>query len=171
MLEAAHDNKNAFTALVRRHQAALMAFFSRLGAPQEREDLTQETFIRLYRRRNFYRPTAQFTTFLYTIARSVWTDRCRKITRRERMMGYVRLDAWVKEECANDYADRTGYAEAEAALETLSPKLRETLVLSVYQGLQHKEIADVLGIPVGTVKSRLHLALSAIREILDEKKI
>jgi RNA polymerase sigma-70 factor (ECF subfamily) len=51
----------------------------------------------------------------------------------------------------------------------LSPKLREVVVLNVYQGLRYQEIADVLEIPLGTVKSRLNLALTALRESLDAK--
>jgi RNA polymerase sigma-70 factor (ECF subfamily) len=59
--------------------------------------------------------------------------------------------------------------DVEAALDRLSPKLREVIVLNVYQGLRYQEVADVLGIPLGTVKSRINLALAALKEILHER--
>ena len=55
-----------------------------------------------------------------------------------------------------------------AALQKLPPKLREAIVLNVYQRLRYQEVADVLGIPLGTVKSRINLALAALKEILHE---
>jgi RNA polymerase sigma-70 factor (ECF subfamily) len=58
--------------------------------------------------------------------------------------------------------------DVQAALNRLSPKLREVLVLNVYQGLQYQEIADVLEIPLGTVKSRINLALQELRGIFNE---
>jgi RNA polymerase sigma-70 factor (ECF subfamily) len=58
--------------------------------------------------------------------------------------------------------------DVEAALNQLSPKLREVIVLNIYQGLRYQEVADVLEIPLGTVKSRINLALTALKEILHE---
>jgi RNA polymerase sigma factor (sigma-70 family) len=58
--------------------------------------------------------------------------------------------------------------DIEAALDRLSPKLREVIVLNIYQGLRYQEVADVLEIPLGTVKSRINLALTALKEILDD---
>ncbi len=60
-------------------------------------------------------------------------------------------------------------ADLEAALDRLSPKLREVIVLNIYQGLRYQEVADVLGIPLGTVKSRINLALAELKEILHER--
>jgi RNA polymerase sigma-70 factor (ECF subfamily) len=59
--------------------------------------------------------------------------------------------------------------DVQEAMAKLSPKLREVVVLNVYQGLRYQDIAEVLGIPLGTVKSRLNLALAALRETLDAK--
>jgi len=59
--------------------------------------------------------------------------------------------------------------DIEAALDRLSPKLREVIVLNIYQGLRYQEVADVLEIPLGTVKSRISLALAALKEILHER--
>ncbi len=167
MQHVAEDSKDALAELVTRYQTPLLNYFIRLGVYMDGEDLVQETFIRLYKARKRYRASAQFTTFLYRIARNVWVDRCRKLVRRERMLGYIRLDVRIDEEAAVAEARRENRHDVEAVLDTLSPKLREALVLSVYQGLRQREIAEVLNIPLGTVKSRLHLAMQTVREALD----
>ena len=65
-------------------------------------------------------------------------------------------------------AGRPDRIDVQEALGKLSPKLREVLVLNVYQGLRYQDIADVLGIPLGTVKSRINLALEGLRIIFHE---
>lgn len=158
---------NAFAALVRRHQTALASFFRRLGAAHEAEDLTQEAFIRVYRYRETYSPTAQFTTFLYTIARNVWTDRWRKIRR------------WQKYRDETEYQLKTldmscsrpvcaAHLDVQAALQSLPEKMRIVLILSVYEGFSYPEISRILNIPVGTVKSRVFHALMRLKEFFDE---
>ena len=166
MVEAAKGSETAFADLVRGHQNSLVNFFARMGASSDCEDLVQETFVRLFRYRGQYRPTARFTTFLYHLARHVWADRGRKIVRIER------LNAEYEREllCTAHHAPtRAGDGvDIEAALDRLSPKLREVIVLNIYQGLRYQEVADVLEIPLGTVKSRINLALTALKEILDD---
>lgn len=164
MLEVAKGSEEAFAALVGRHQNPLLNFFARMGALSHGEDLVQETFVRLFRYRQKYRATAPFGAFLYRIARNVWADHGRKIVRMDRL--------------ATDYEQELSVPppvkpmgrelDIQGALEQLSPKLREVLVLNVYQGLRYQEIADALEIPLGTVKSRINLALGALREILNE---
>jgi RNA polymerase sigma-70 factor, ECF subfamily len=165
MWRMAADSRDALTELVGRYQTPLLNYFTRLGVYRDQEDLVQETFIRLYKYRKRYRASARFNTFLYRIAHSVWVDHCRKLIRRERMMGYIRLDARIDEEVAA--VVRKTPPDVDAVLAVLSPKLREVLILSVYQGLRQREIADILSIPLGTVKSRLHLAMQTVRETLD----
>ncbi len=155
----------AFSEIVRRHQKLLLNFFARMGASHDGEDLVQETFIRLYRYRESYRPTARFTSFLYHLARNVWADQGRKSMRSGRLAESLRDLAPQAETPGPPRIDR---ADIEAALDRLSPKLRETLVLTIYQGLRYQEAADALGIPLGTVKSRVNLALNALKEILHE---
>ncbi len=167
MAQVAAGLETAFTELVHRHQNHLLNFFMRMGVYNDAEDLVQETFVRLYRCRDRYRPTARFTTFMYVLARHVWADRGRKLGRIERLGASLKVDAGI------DAQTRPVRAEAgldvQAALAKLSPKLREVVVLNVYQGLRYQEIADVLEIPLGTVKSRLNLALTALRESFDAK--
>ncbi len=167
MLEVTGGSEGAFTALVHRHQKSLVNFFVRMGASSDCEDLVQETFVRLFRYRRQYKPAARFTTFLYHLARNVWADRGRKIIRIERLatefQNHVELNGHAAPERPGEAVD------IEAALDRLSPKLREVIVLNVYQGLRYQEVADVLEIPLGTVKSRINLALAALKEILHER--
>lgn len=167
MLEVASGSATAFTALVHRHQNPLVNFFARMGASSDCEDLAQETLVRLYHYRQRYRPAARFTTFLYHLARNVWADRGRKIIRLERLAAEFQNEVEIASQRA---PERPGEAvDIEAALDRLSPKLREVIVLNIYQGLRYQEVADVLEIPLGTVKSRINLALAALKEILHER--
>jgi RNA polymerase sigma-70 factor, ECF subfamily len=167
MLDVVSGSHESFAALIRRHQDALLNFFTRMGAYLDGEDLVQETFLRVYRYRERYRPTARFKTFLYVLARHVWADRCRKSMRRERLTFWLRADAEIRDGAPAERC-RAAELDVQAALNCLSPKLREVLVLSIYQGLRYQEIADILDIPLGTVKSRVNLALAAMRRLLDE---
>jgi RNA polymerase sigma-70 factor (ECF subfamily) len=166
MIAVARGSESAFTALVRGHQKSLLNFFARMGAPFDCEDLVQETFVRLFRYRERYQPAARFTTFLYHIARNVWADRGRKIVRLERLAADFRNEVEIASQRAPERPGDT--VDIEAALDRLSPKLREVIVLNIYQGLRYQEVADVLEIPLGTVKSRINLALRALKEILHE---
>jgi RNA polymerase sigma-70 factor, ECF subfamily len=168
MQRAAAGSEVAFTSLVRAHQQNLVNFFARMGAWNDCEDLAQETFVRLYRYRAQYRPEARFTTFLYHLARNVWADRGRKLLRQEKLVTAqeTELKADPPTVPATSAANRMDVA---VALDQLSPKLREVVVLNIYQGLRYQEVADVLQIPLGTVKSRLNLALAALKESLHER--
>lgn len=166
MSETAAGSEIAFTVLVRRHQNALLNFFARMGALSDGEDLVQETFVRLYRYRDRYRPSARFTALLYHLARNVWADRGRKSARVERLASGLLTESQISSE--PDFVNPGERLDVDAALQKLSPKLREVIVLNVYQRLRYQEIADVLGIPLGTVKSRINLALAALKEHLHE---
>jgi RNA polymerase sigma-70 factor (ECF subfamily) len=167
MTQAANGSNEAFAKILRNHQHALVNFFARMGATHDGEDLAQETFVRIYRYRKQYRPSARFSTFLYHLARHVWADRGRKILRMERLNAEYEQDLRVQENSAPEPAGRG--VDVQAALDQLSPKLREVIVLNFYQGLRYQEVADVLEIPLGTVKSRINLAIAALKEILNER--
>ena len=162
MLRAARqDDREAFSELVRRHQRPLANFFGRCGVYGDVEDLVQETFIRLYRYRSRYAPTAKFTTFLYLLARQTRIDALRRSQRRDALHG--RVVAETPQEVEPTAVDRGERLDLAAALARLSEPMREVVVLAVMQGLTQNEVADVLGIPTGTVKSRLSTALSRLR--------
>ena len=167
MQRAAAGEQRAFAARVTRHQDPLVNFFRRLGAYTDAEDLAQETFVRLFNCRERYRPTAKFTTFLYTIARHAWLDLLRKAKRREA------FEENLKQDCPASHDGGMGRTrlrmDAQAALERLPEKLRSVVVLNLYQGLRYDEIAAVLDIPTGTVKSRMFNALIQLKEIFENE--
>ena len=166
MLEVAAGSDAAFTELIHRHQNRLLNFFVRMGAYHDAEDLVQETFVRVYKARARYRPTARFTTYLFVLARHVWADLGRKAMRRDRLQNSLRTDMEIEGGVVRPPV--ASALDVQEALDKLSPKLRAVVVLNVYQGLQYQEIAEVLAIPLGTVKSRMNLALKALREMFDE---
>ena len=166
MLEAASGSEVAFAELIRRHQNGLVNFFVRMGVYNDAEDLVQETFVRIYRARERYRPSAKFSTFLYVLARHVWADRGRKAKMHKRLEDSLKTDAEIEGGMTLPVS-QVGM-DVQDALNRLSPKLREVIVLNVYQGLRYQDIADVLGIPLGTVKSRINLALQELRRIFNE---
>ena len=137
-----------------------------MGAYSDAEDLVQETFVRLYRGRVRYRPTARFTTFLYVLARHAWADHGRRAWRRDRLETGLEAEAAITDRGGDPAA--ANRLDVQAALDRLSPKLKEVLVLNVYQGLRYQDIADGLGIPLGTVKSRINLALQELRKQFHE---
>lgn len=169
MLRVAQGDESAFADLVRRHQRPLLNFFLRSGALHESEDLVQETFVRLYRYRDRYQPVARFVTFLYHLARNVWIDRTRRMARTRRLSDALREEAIHREQTHLGPA-AGAVMDAATALAALSPKLRDVVVLHIYHGLRYHEIAEVLEIPEGTVKSRMNLAMTALRKALHENE-
>jgi RNA polymerase sigma-70 factor, ECF subfamily len=166
MLETAAGSDTAFAALIRRHQDGLLNFFVRMGVYNDGEDLVQETFIRVYKARERYRPTAKFTTFLYVVARHVWADRGRKVKQHKRLEESLKTDLEISGGVTSPVSQDG--MDVQEALNRLSPKLREVLVLNIYQGMRYQEVADVLEIPLGTVKSRINLALHELKGMFDE---
>ena len=149
----------------RAYERKLLNFFVRQGvSPFEGEDLVQETYLRLWKYRHAYRPTAKLSTFLFVLARQVRIDALRRETRRSR-----REEAWRAER--PDVTEPTGLGAREDvrwALAQLSEAHREVVELGVFQDLPYAEIAEILEIPVGTVKSRMSNALKKLKEVMDE---
>ena len=166
MLETVAGSETAFAELISRHQNGLLNFFVRMGVYNDAEDLVQGTFVRVYKARGRYRPTAKFTTFLYVLARHVWADRGRKAKMHKRLDDSLKTDAGIGGGVTLPVSPAG--MDLQEALNRLSSKLREAIVLNVYQGLRYQEIADVLEIPLGTVKSRINLALQELRGMFNE---
>ncbi len=147
----------------------LLNFFWRQGVQQsEGEDLVQETYLRLWKYRAEYKPTAKLSTFLFLIARQVRIDALRRQTRRE-----TREESWSKEEpttACSGLARVDAREDVRWALAQLSDPLRDVVELAVFQDLPYAEVSEILEIPVGTVKSRMSNALKKLKEIFDERR-
>lgn len=162
MLEFCAGHDRAFRTLVERHQRSLVNLFRRLGADHHgAEDCAQDTFLRLYRCRDRYQATAPFAAFLYTLGRHSWVDWTRRRGR-----------AWqdeqrALEEAAPDPTSGLGdQLDLHEAMANLPEPMRWVLVLSAGHGLSYAEIATILEIPVGTVKSRVFHAVRRLRAVL-----
>ncbi len=161
----------AFTELVERHQNRLYRFFRLLGEDRGlAEDLVQEVFLRVFLARERYRPIVTFSAYLFSIARNVWRDRLRRQRRSPRL---ALNDRQALEKAVDGAKFISGVEEnlaarldvREALVELPDPQ-RLALILSLYQGLSYAEIAAVLEIPAGTVKSRMFHALRRLKEKL-----
>lgn len=169
MARVRDDDRDAFAVLVQRHQKMLLNFFARSGVQYDCEDLVQQTFLRLYRYRDRYVASAKFTTFLFLLARQVWIDELRRRKRQERLIDGLAAEP-LPEQIAPEAADAgaAGGLDLQSALASLPEGLRQVVELGVYQDLPYAEIAEILSIPVGTVKSRMFNALAKLRAFLEK---
>ena len=170
------DDAEAFTGLMTRWERPIQHLCTRMTGDMHRgEDLAQETFARLFARRKAYEPTGKFSTFLWRIALNICYDELRKCKRRgERSLesdlddGPGSLDP-ESDESGPDIrlVENERAAAVRDALLQLSEPYRVVVVLRHYEGLKFREIGDVLGIPEGTVKSRMSEALSQLSRLLN----
>jgi RNA polymerase sigma-70 factor, ECF subfamily len=166
----------AFETLVRRHERRVFRLLYRmLGSREEAEDATQEAFLSLHRHGHRFRREARFSTFLYRVAANAALNRRRSLGRaRARVEEFGRRHlvgdegpATAPDPEATAHGAQVQGAVQQALLE-LPKDLRMAVVLFDIEGRAYKEIADVLGVPEGTVKSRIHRGRSALRESLRE---
>lgn len=155
---AQRDDEAALAELIRRHRQKLANLFWRLGVYTDVDDLLQEVFVRVWKARHRWEPTAKVSTWLHTLARNVRIDHARKSVRTRAL----HLEVLEESAQAEPPAD-PGRRDADAALAGLPDEYREAVVLVVSQGLKYREAAEVLGVPEGTVKSRVHEGLQRLR--------
>ena len=159
----------AFEPLVRRHEGrALVVARSLLGDPDDAADAVQDAFVRAYRTLERLRPGSQFGPWFRAILRNLCLDRLRSPRRRGQSLDDTVVDARVWDEPdAPEAAERSELAAlVDAALVELSPEHREVLVLKEMEGLDYREISQLLGVPKGTVGSRLFHARAALQKVL-----
>lgn len=145
----------ALDVLFRRHHARVHALCVRLCADASADDHVQETFIRVWRHARGFAGKAQFTTWLYRIARNVCFDANRAARRRL---------APVTPEPNADPDPRIELLER--ALAQLPQRSREALVLARWHDLPYEQIAEILGCSAGAARVRVHRALNELREIV-----
>jgi RNA polymerase sigma-70 factor (ECF subfamily) len=161
---AAEGDAAAFEALVRRHIDSVYGHGLRFfGEPQAAEDVTQEVFVKLYRSLDSYEGTAAFTTWLFTVTRNTCLDMLRQGKRRPVPVDPVDLAVSTSPDHAQGVVDT---AALEQAVQALPPEDREALGAVTLFGLTYGEAAEELGVPVGTVKSRVFRARRALVTIL-----
>ena len=164
-----------FDRFVHTETATFLGYFRRLGASaDDAEDLTQELFLRLVRFAARYRPGQRFDAFCFRVARNAWIDfeRRRAVRPKPAAGGTEDEHGPRPEDRVARPADVGPEITEEAAkllrgLAQLSPGHREVFELAVVQERPYPEVAELLGIPVGTVKSRMFHAARKLRELLE----
>jgi len=170
------DDETAFAQLVRRWEGPIQRLCVRMTGDTHRgEDLAQETFVRVFAKRKDYQPSGRFSTWLWRIALNLCYDELRRRRRREESSlddagGEIiaALEGFLAPEPAPDKSlvTREHGELVRCALQKLSEAHRTVLVLRHYENLKFREIAGVLDVPEGTVKSRMAEALTQLSGLL-----
>jgi len=170
------NDARAFSLLVERWSASIEAVCLRMtGDAHKSQDIVQETFARLFTHRKDYRPTAPFSAFIRKIAINLCYDELRRVQRRKECSldatdgdGPMPLESVPESSPSPDAAldARERLETVRRALMRLPEGHRSVVVLRHYENLKFREIADVLDIPEGTVKSRMADALSMLNRFL-----
>jgi RNA polymerase sigma-70 factor (ECF subfamily) len=176
-------DEDAFRKLVERFQKPLINFFFRLTWDRYlAEDYAQEVFARLVRARASYHRSAKFTTYMFRIAKNYWIDRYRSKASAPHVAsleagigGQDGRPLTLRDTVEGTLADPEEMLDrkvirrrVEEAVKRLPEEQRLVFVLSENQGLKYADIAEVMEIPVGTVKSRMHAAVRRLRDLLKD---
>ena len=178
--QATAGDQDAFNQLVKRWERPIFALAYRtLGREEEARDVVQDAFLRAYRGLAGFKGEAKFSSWLYRITLNL----CRDLQRKERRTPLVQVAAGDDDavdiadrrpapmESVEDLVDRRQMSEAvKVAMSELPEEQRMAIMLKEYHGLTFQEIADQLGCPLSTVKTRLYQGLSVLRRRLERQQ-
>ncbi len=170
LIEAAKTgDQEAFRQIVERYQGAVYNLAYRmLGTPEEAEDAAQEIFVRIYRQLGRYDMERKFSTWTLAVATNYCIDQLRR--RRLQLVPLENIIPWAKARDSGPEGEalsRESRDEMQKVLIRLPEKYRAPLVLRYWEDLSCAEIADVLGIPEGTVKTQIHRARKQLGKMLE----
>ena len=172
-------DESAWEELVRLHTRQVYGLCFRFtNSGQEAQDLTQEVFLRVFKTiKTFRSAEGSFHTWLARVTRNLLIDHYRR-TRQERVTDSIEEQLPMIEERAATSARPEGMLAGreasevlQAALQRLSPDLREAVILRDLQEMEYREIAGVLNIPEGTVKSRLNRGRAELARVLRQQRV
>ena len=159
-------DERAYIELVNRYKDKLINFiFNYLGDLESSEDVVQETMIKLYQKKHYYKEIAKFSTWLYTIAKNLANTELRKRKQRKTTL----LSQFSKDDKTYDLPSNDPEPGQEIqtdivnkiirdAVDQLSEKFKIVIVLRDIQGLSYEDISEIINVPIGTVKSRINRA-------------
>ena len=159
-------NENAYIELVNRYKDKLINFiFNYLGDIESSEDVVQETMIKLYQKKHYYKEIAKFSTWLYTIAKNLANTELRKRKQRnttllsqfskdDKMYDLPSNDNEVGKEIQTEIVNKI----IREAVGKLSEKFKTVITLRDIQQLSYEDISEIIDVPIGTVKSRINRA-------------
>ena len=162
----------AFNFLVRRWERQIYGLTLRmLGRDEDAKDATQETFLSAYRNLPKFRGEAKFSSWIYRIALNICNTRLRsrsKVTfsleEEREATGFELTDESV--DLAGNLQQKQVATQVRRALGGLPAEMRQVIVMKEYEGLKFSEIAEILGIPISTVKTRMYTGLAELRKRL-----
>ena len=159
-------NEKAYIELVNRYKDKLINFiFNYLGDIESSEDVVQETMIKLYQKKHYYKEIAKFSTWLYTIAKNLANTELRKRKQRKTTL----LSQFSKDDKMYDLPSNDNEVGQEIqteivskiireAVDQLSEKFKTVITLRDIQQLSYEDISEIIDVPIGTVKSRINRA-------------
>ncbi len=172
-------NVDAFSVLVKRYQDRIYsAALNYVSSPEDAVDIAQETFVKAYSKLRTFDSASAFYTWLYRIAINTAIDHLRK--RKSRPADSLDDDKFTEIGFEPETKDPTSDPERvlarneqarmlRQAISSLSEKLRSVVVLHDVEGLSQEEVAEILKVPVGTVKSRVSRARAELRYLLQKQ--
>ncbi len=168
-----NGDSSAFADLVLQYQDKVYTLCRyMLENPQDAEDATQDTFLKAYRNIKDYIPSASFYTWLYRIAVNTCLDHKRKLTFHSLFFPGADKENHIDSLPSLSHSPETAYATKQSlqalqlALNRISKKLRIVIILKEIEGLSYEEIAAVLDVSIGTVKSRISRAREELNKIV-----
>ena len=174
ILSFQNDNMQAYNELVKRYKDQLFNFIYRyVNDYQSAEDLLQETFLRLYKNKHYYKEVAKFSTWIYTIAGNLAKTELRRRKRRN----IFSINNYTEDNRDFEIVDENMTPDREVestnltkhihdAMEKLPEVFKEVLLLRDVQGLEYDEIAEIPETPLGTVKSRINRGRAKLASML-----
>jgi RNA polymerase sigma-70 factor (ECF subfamily) len=170
LIEAAKSgDQEAFRHIVERYQGAVYNLAYRmLGTPEEAEDAAQEIFVRIYRQLGRYDPERKFSTWTLAIATNFCIDQLRR--RRMQLVPLENIIPWARTRDSGPEGEALSSEsrdEMQRLLKRLPEKYRAPLVLRYWEDLSCAEIAEILGVPEGTIKTQIHRARKQLGKMLE----
>jgi RNA polymerase sigma-70 factor (ECF subfamily) len=166
------DDREAFAELVRKYQSRVLTLATRmLDNRSEAEDVAQDIFVKVFQSLHDFRGASRFSTWLYRITVNYCLNHIRRRTRQQQTLVLTELEDWLQESPMSNpqktLEEKQRWALVQAKLQLLSPEHRTIILLRDFEGLSYEEIADVLQLESGTVKSRLHRARMELKALLE----
>ena len=159
-------DEGAYVELVNRYRNRLMSFvFQFVGDMEQAEDVVQDTMLKLYVKKHYYREIAKFSTWLYTIARNLANTELRKRKRRKTtLLSQMSRDEKdydlpaVQPETGQEVQRKFVEKRTQSAIQQLPEHFKTVIILRDIQELSYEDISNIVEVPIGTVKSRINRA-------------
>ena len=171
-------DERAYIQLVKRYKDRLLNFVYRyLNSYEQSEDVVQDTLMKLYTSAHMYREIAKFSTWIFTIAANLAKSELRRLKRRRTVsihtMGFDDKEYEIPSETydpAKETESNYGEKQIQEAIDTLPDQFKTVIILREVQQLSYEEISQILGISIGTVKSRINRGRLRLQKLLKELK-